>query len=164
MITVLKYLILNLVFGAIIYYILLIPFPELDFYFEAFVDFLNIFGLVGNTKLIFVTVVLFLVYFLGTFISTFFINLFVKLFNGKGTIFDTYKAFTYGITPQLFLIAVPILNIFSRIYMFYLQIIGLSKLQKFSVWKSVWSFVLGGISMSIVFVILGIIGLILSKL
>ncbi len=63
-------------------------------------------------------------------------HLFVRLFKGKGSFKDTFAATAYAMTPAI-LIGIFILNMILGIYIIVLQCIGISKVHKLSIGKSV---------------------------
>lgn len=100
------------------------------------------FGLSIQMTLLIITIGLFLLFFIATFLNSVLIHLFIKMFKGTGNFADTYKGFSYGATPQFILMGVPYVNQVSYFYMIYLQLLGLSKLHKISIWKAVGATVL----------------------
>jgi hypothetical protein len=140
----LSYLIILLIVGAVLYYS--IGLISLGSTSSEQVNKISAmgdkFGLSIQSTLLAVTIILFVIFFIATFINSGLIHLFIKMFKGQGTFSDSYKAFTYGTTPQLLLMGIPFINQFSYFYMIYLQLNGLSKLHKISIWKAVFAYIL----------------------
>ncbi len=83
-------------------------------------------GTVGN----FITV--YIVSTAGYFLTAAVVHLFARMLGGKKPYAETLKAVVYGNTPRFLLGWVPFVNIPAFFWTFYLQIIGLSRLQKLS--------------------------------
>jgi len=75
---------------------------------------------------------LFIMGFIGIFISGAIIHLGVLLFGGKKGYKQTVKALIYGGTPSYLLAWIPVGGLFSGIWAFILEIIGVRELQEFS--------------------------------
>ena len=90
-----------------------------------------------------IIIVIYLLLFVGLILNSFIIYVFVKIFKGEGGFAETYKAIGYSITPYFLLGSIPIINWFTGLYVFYLQLVGLSKLHKMSLGKAaIISFIL----------------------
>lgn len=74
---------------------------------------------------------------IGIFISGAIIHLGVLLFGGKKGYRQTVKALIYGGTPSYLLGWLPVGGIFSSIWTFILEILGVRELQKFSTGRAI---------------------------
>lgn len=95
------------------------------------------------------------------FISAGLIQIFVKLFGGKKGYATTFQALAYASSP--FILAwIPFVNWLASIYGLVLQVIGIHKLQKLSVGKSILAMILPAVVIAVlVFILAGAVILML---
>ncbi|SRR3989338_6735876 len=72
----------------------------------------------------------------GLFFSAGITHIAVKLLGGKNSYADTYKAIAYGSTPAALLGIIPYVGIVASVYSLYIDIKGVSALQKMSAARS----------------------------
>src|SRR3989344_942379 len=72
----------------------------------------------------------------GLFFSSGITHIAVKLLGGKNSYADTYKAIAYGSTPAALLGIIPYVGIVASVYSLYIDIKGVSALQKMSAARS----------------------------
>lgn len=97
---------------------------------------------------------LFTFFFLAAFINAALVHVSIRLLKGQGVFGDTYRALAYGATPQLLCIGIPLLSLVSPLWMFGLQVNGLSKLHKLSTSRAVVAMLLGTVLLILIFLVL----------
>ncbi len=117
---------------------------------------LNIFGIFGRTMPVFGTTFMtlmpvisfFEILIVGavfTLIAGLWIHLWVWILGGRNGIFQTMKAFIYGVTPSLVLGWIPLASILFAIWSFILCIIGIRELAGLSTWKAALAMIIAAL-------------------
>jgi hypothetical protein len=91
---------------------------------------------------IIIFIFLFIMGFIGVFISAAIIHIGVLIFGGKKGYKQTVKALIYGSTPSYLLAWLPVGGLFSGIWAFILEIMGVREMQEFSTARAFAAFLL----------------------
>ena len=67
-----------------------------------------------------------------SFISAGFLHIWLKIFGGKGKYEDTYKIYSYSMTPQFLLKWIPFIGLIAWIWGIFLLIVGTQEIHKMS--------------------------------
>lgn len=94
-------------------------------------------------------------FFILSFLTASMMHLSLKIFKGQASFDKTYQVFIYALTPQILFGFVPVVNLFSSFYAFYLGLLGFSKIHKIGFWKV---FFAGTISSIFLFISLFLLG------
>jgi hypothetical protein len=128
---------------------------------EQFLSVIAGIGMILLIPLALIFYVIILLFSLGMlFVSAGLIQIFIKMFGGKKGYATTFQALAYASSPYV-LMFIPMVNWLATLYGLVLQVIGIHKLQKISVGKSILAFILPGVIIAILLFILVGVGILM---